>query len=97
MNSYARMERILRWLDTQATSQPTLAEMAAVAGLGESHFHHEFFRWTGVTPKDFVQGLTLNINHSGVIYLKWAYAGQSHPVFIRKWGYWHVKNNRSTF
>jgi AraC family transcriptional regulator of adaptative response/methylated-DNA-[protein]-cysteine methyltransferase len=59
MNSYARMERILRWLDTQATSQPTLAEMAAVAGLEESHFHHEFFRWTGVTPKDFVQGLTL--------------------------------------
>lgn len=59
MNSYARMERILRWLDVHATSQPTLAEMAAVAGLGESHFHHEFVRWTGVTPKDFVQCLTL--------------------------------------
>lgn len=59
MNSYARMERILRWLDSHATSQPTLAEMAAVAGLGESHFHHEFVRWTGVTPKDFVQCLTL--------------------------------------
>lgn len=59
MNSYARMEHILRWLDAHATSQPTLAEMAAVAGLGESHFHHEFVRWTGVTPKDFVQCLTL--------------------------------------
>lgn len=59
MNSYARMERILRWLDAHARSQPTLAEMAAVAGLGESHFHHEFVRWTGVTPKDFVQCLTL--------------------------------------
>jgi AraC family transcriptional regulator of adaptative response/methylated-DNA-[protein]-cysteine methyltransferase len=59
MNSYARMENILRWLDEHATSQPTLAEMAAVAGLGESHFHHEFVRWTGVTPKDFVQCLTL--------------------------------------
>lgn len=59
MNSYARMERILRWLDAHATSQPTLAEMAAVAGLGESHFHHDFVRWTGVTPKDFVQCLTL--------------------------------------
>ena len=30
-----------------------------MAGLGESHFHHEFVRWTGVTPKDFVQCLTL--------------------------------------
>ncbi len=59
MNSYARMERILRWLDEHATSQPTLAEMAAVAGLGESHFHHEFVRWSGVTPEDFVQCLTL--------------------------------------
>ena len=59
MNSYARMESILRWLDEHATSQPTLAEMAAVAGLSESHFHHEFVRWTGVTPKDFVQCLTL--------------------------------------
>lgn len=59
MTSYARMERILLWLDEQAPAQPSLAEMAAFAGLGESHFHHEFVRWTGVTPKDFVQCLTL--------------------------------------
>ena len=54
MTSYARMERILRWLDENAASQPSLAELARLAGLGESHFHHEFVRWTGVTPKDFV-------------------------------------------
>lgn len=60
MSSYARMERILRWLDENATSQPSLAELAGLAGLGESHFHHEFVRWTGVTPKDFVQCLTLS-------------------------------------
>jgi len=59
MTSYARMARILRWLDEHASSQPTLAEMASLAGLGESHFHREFVRWTGVTPKDFVQCLTL--------------------------------------
>ena len=59
MTSYVRMERILRWLDENATSQPTLAKMAALAGLGESHFHREFVRWTGVTPKNFVQCLTL--------------------------------------
>ena len=59
MTSYARMERLHRWLDENALSQPTLAEMAALAGLGESHFHREFVRWTGVTPKDFVQCLTL--------------------------------------
>lgn len=59
MTSYARIERILRWLDANAAAQPSLAEMAALAGLGESHFHREFVRWTGVTPKDFVQCLTL--------------------------------------
>jgi len=59
MNSYARMERIIRWLDAHATLQPTLAELAAIAGVEESHFHHEFVRWTGVTPKDFVQCLSL--------------------------------------
>jgi AraC family transcriptional regulator of adaptative response/methylated-DNA-[protein]-cysteine methyltransferase len=59
MTSYARIERILRWLGENAVARPSLAEMAALAGLGESHFHHEFVRWTGVTPKDFVQCLTL--------------------------------------
>ncbi len=59
MTSYARMERILLWLDEQAPAQPSLAEMAARAGLGESHFHREFVRWTGVTPKAFLQCLTL--------------------------------------
>lgn len=59
MTSYARMERILRWLDENALAQPSLAELAALAGLGESHFHHEFVHWTGVTPKTFVQCLTL--------------------------------------
>lgn len=60
MNSHARMERILRWLGENAAAQPSLSELAALAGLGESHFHHEFVRWTGVTPKDFVQCLTLS-------------------------------------
>jgi len=60
MTSYARIERIVRWLGENATSQPSLAELATMAGLGESHFHREFARWTGVTPKDFVQCLTLS-------------------------------------
>lgn len=60
MTSYARMERIVRWLGEHAASQPSLADLATLAGLGESHFHREFVRWTGVTPKDFVQCLTLS-------------------------------------
>ena len=59
MTSYARMERLIHWLDENATLQPSLTEMAALSGLSESHFHREFVRWVGVTPKDFVKCLTL--------------------------------------
>jgi AraC family transcriptional regulator, regulatory protein of adaptative response / methylated-DNA-[protein]-cysteine methyltransferase len=60
MSGYERMDRIIRWLDEHYAAQPTLAQLAALAGLSEFHFHREFVRWTGVTPKDFVQCLTLN-------------------------------------
>jgi AraC family transcriptional regulator, regulatory protein of adaptative response / methylated-DNA-[protein]-cysteine methyltransferase len=59
MSGYERMDRIIRWLDEHYAAQPTLAQLAALAGLSEFHFHREFVRWTGVTPKDFVQCLTL--------------------------------------
>ena len=60
MSGYERMRRIIGWLDSHFLGQPTLAEMAALVGLSESRFHREFVRWTGVTPKDFVQCLTMN-------------------------------------
>lgn len=59
MSGYARMRRIIEWLDTHHREQPGLAELASLAELGESQFHREFVRWTGVTPKDFLQCLTL--------------------------------------
>jgi len=59
MTSYARMERLLHWLHENSTMQPSLATMAALTGLSESHLHREFVRWVGVTPKDFIQCLTL--------------------------------------
>ena len=59
MSSYKRMDRIIRWLGEHHAEQPSLGELSALAGLSEFHFHREFVRWTGVTPKDFVQCLTL--------------------------------------
>lgn len=59
MSGYERMRRIIRWLDEHSREQPTLADLAAAAGLSESQFHREFVRWIGVTPKDFIQCLTL--------------------------------------
>ncbi len=59
MSGYERMDRIIRWLDEHHAEQPSLGELAALVGLSEFHFHREFVRWTGVTPKDFLQCLTL--------------------------------------
>jgi AraC family transcriptional regulator of adaptative response/methylated-DNA-[protein]-cysteine methyltransferase len=49
---------VIRLLDERHDAQLSLEEMAAVAGLSESHFHRLFRRWAGVTPKDFLQCLT---------------------------------------
>lgn len=60
MSGYERMRQIIEWLDRNYREQPSLSDLAAIAGLSESQFHREFVRWTGITPKDFVQCLTLN-------------------------------------
>lgn len=56
---YARVERAIHFLETRGARQPTLGEVAAHVGLSESHFHRLFHRWAGVTPKDFLQCLTM--------------------------------------
>ncbi len=59
MSDYERIARIIRWLDEHHAEQPDLAQLAALAGLSKHHFHRLFSRWAGVTPKDFLQCLTL--------------------------------------
>jgi AraC family transcriptional regulator of adaptative response/methylated-DNA-[protein]-cysteine methyltransferase len=59
MNDYERIARIIRHLDRHQCAQPALAELAAVAGLSQAHLHRLFRRWAGVTPKDFLQCLTV--------------------------------------
>ena len=59
MSHYARMARIIRHLDTHHLEQPSLGDLARIAGQSESHFHRRFVEWVGVTPKDFLQCLTL--------------------------------------
>ena len=59
MNDYERIANVIRFLDQHHTDQPDLAQLAAVAGLSQFHFHRLFSTWAGVTPKDFLQCLTL--------------------------------------
>jgi len=59
MGDYARMDRIIRYLDENFLDQPSLSDLAGIAGLSPSHFHRRFVDWVGITPKDFLQCLTL--------------------------------------
>ncbi|MHB8521837.1 MAG: methylated-DNA--[protein]-cysteine S-methyltransferase [Limisphaerales bacterium] len=59
MNDYDRVAGVIRYLDDHHAEQPDLAVLAARVGLSQSHFHRLFSAWAGVTPKDFLQCLTL--------------------------------------
>ena len=59
MNDYERVANVIRYLDRHHTEQPDLSDLARGAGLSPFHFHRLFSTWAGVTPKDFLQCLTL--------------------------------------
>jgi AraC family transcriptional regulator, regulatory protein of adaptative response / methylated-DNA-[protein]-cysteine methyltransferase len=41
-------------------AQPDIADIADAAGVSVTDLHHLFRRWAGLTPKDFLQALTLD-------------------------------------
>src|SRR5712691_9300467 len=59
MNDYERVATVIRYLDRHHTNQPDLSALAQNVGLSPFHFHRLFSTWAGVTPKDFLQCLTL--------------------------------------
>ena len=59
MNDFERIAAAIRFLDQHRATQPRLSELAEAAGLSEFHFHRLFHRWAGITPKDFLQCLTV--------------------------------------
>lgn len=56
---YINIEKAIHYLEENYHSQPALAEIAAHIGLSASHFQRLFTRWAGISPKRFVQYLTL--------------------------------------
>jgi AraC family transcriptional regulator, regulatory protein of adaptative response / methylated-DNA-[protein]-cysteine methyltransferase len=59
MNSYDSIARIIRYLDEHQSEQPDLETLAGHADLSPFHFHRLFSIWAAITPKDFLQCLTL--------------------------------------
>lgn len=58
-DDYRRVEAALAFLEEHRQRQPELAEVAAEVGLSPFHFQRLFRRWAGVSPKRFLQYLTV--------------------------------------
>ena len=56
---YERVARAIEYLRRHATAQPDLAAVARHIHLSEHHFQRLFTRWAGVSPKRFLQFLTV--------------------------------------
>lgn len=59
MRDYHRIEKAMTYLSEHAYRQPTLDEVAAHVHLSPFHFQRMFCKWSGTTPKRFLQTLTL--------------------------------------
>jgi AraC family transcriptional regulator of adaptative response/methylated-DNA-[protein]-cysteine methyltransferase len=56
---FRRIARAIEYLAERAGEQPSLAEVAAAAHWSEYHFAREFRRWTGISPKQLLQQLSI--------------------------------------
>ena len=59
MSDYSRIEKALGYLEANVEEQPDLDRVAAEIGLSAFHFQRLFTRWVGVSPKKFLQYLSL--------------------------------------
>ena len=59
MRDYKRVESAIRYLQANYRRQPELAEIAAAVHVSPYHFQRLFTRWAGVSPKRFLQCLTI--------------------------------------
>lgn len=57
---YETVRRIIAFISNYWRRQPTTEEIAEHIGLPTSSVHHLFRRWAGLTPKAFLQAITLD-------------------------------------
>lgn len=60
LDDYDRVRRAIAFISQHWQRQPSLEEIADHLGLSVSHVHHLFRRWAGITPKAFLQAVTMD-------------------------------------
>ena len=59
LRDYRRIEAVIHFLEAHADEQPSLADVAEAVGLSEFYLQRIFRRWAGISPKRFLQFLTV--------------------------------------
>jgi AraC family transcriptional regulator of adaptative response/methylated-DNA-[protein]-cysteine methyltransferase len=90
---FLRIEKAILFLEKNFHRQPDLKEIAGTVNLSEYHFQRLFKRWAGISPKRFLQVLTIEhaktvMKNSGSL-LEVTYetglssAGRLHDLFVQ--------------
>jgi AraC family transcriptional regulator of adaptative response/methylated-DNA-[protein]-cysteine methyltransferase len=56
---YERIQSAIQYIGKHQSTQPSLEEIAAFVHMSPYHFQRLFTRWAGISPKKFLQYLTL--------------------------------------
>src|SRR6478752_7758469 len=59
-SDYEMVRRAIAFISEQWRQQPEIDAIAEAAGVSATELHHLFRRWAGLTPKAFLQALTLD-------------------------------------
>jgi AraC family transcriptional regulator of adaptative response/methylated-DNA-[protein]-cysteine methyltransferase len=60
LRDYDSVRRAIAFISEHWRQQPTIEAVADAAGVTPDELHHLFRRWAGLTPKGFMQALTLD-------------------------------------
>lgn len=60
LRDYDTVRRAIAFISEHWRGQPTIEEMAEAVSVTPDELHHLFRRWAGLTPKAFMQALTLD-------------------------------------
>lgn len=60
MTDYQRVAKAITYIKEHSAEQPNLDDIAEAVHLSPYHFHRMFKEWAGVTPKEFLQYISLN-------------------------------------
>ncbi len=66
-NAYSTVEAAIAYIAANVPNQPSLDDIAAHVHMSPTHFHKVFTGWAGITPKTFLQYLTVESLKSALI------------------------------